>query len=225
MPSFELIAAHTLTVCTYAHFAPFSHEEDGHIVGTDISLLQRYAQKQGLDTRFEVKEFPDIWTRPGRGECDIAAAGIGALAERDPGPHARWSAPYDIVRRSLLVRQSDTGSLHSPQDFAGRSIVVTADSSADVDARTRYAGLGAQIIAAQPPQDEMVRRLLHGEIDAYAGGETSNRYVAASEPRLAVVDVHVMDPPETLHFAVRHVDPRLLETLNEFIDEVAGVVA
>ena len=220
MALLSLIATDTLTVCTYTHFAPFSYEKDGKIVGTDITLLKRFARSQGLDARFEVTEFPDIWTRPGRGECDIAAAGIGSIADRDPGRGGCWSAPYAFVRRSLLVRRSDARSMRGPEDLAGRSIVVTADSAADVDARIRYAPIGANIVTAQPPQDEMVRRLLNGEIDAYAGGETSNRYLVESEPRLAVVDVHSMEPPETLHFAVRRVGPGLVEALNEFLSNI-----
>lgn len=219
MVPLSLVETDTLTVCTYEHFAPFSYEQDGEVTGTDISLLKQFARSQGLDTRFEAVEFPDIWTRPGHGECDVAAAGIGAIADRDPGPRGSWSAPYGFVRRSLLVRQSDASSLRSPRDFAGRSIVVTADSAADVDARTRYAPLGANVVKAQPPQETMVRRLLRGEIDAYAGGETSNRFLVESEPRLAVVDVHTMEPPETLHFAVRIAGTGLLDALNAFISQ------
>lgn len=217
MPLFETLVPQALTVCTYTRFAPFSYEQNGEIVGTDIRLLTRFAQNEGLRARFEAREFPDIWTRPGANECDIAAAGIAALDERDPGRDGCWSESYTIVRRSLPIRKADADSLRTPKDFAGRSIVATAHSTADIDSRQRYEGLGAEIIPDLPLQDEMIRRLLAGEIDAYAGGETSNRFVAESEPRLAVVDVHSMEPPETLHFAVRRKDPRLLERLNVFI--------
>ena len=217
MSSFTCIAPDTLTVCTYAYFAPFSHVVDGRVVGSDISTLERFAWSHGYEVRFDVTDFPNIWERPGRGECDIAAAGIAALSQRDPGSGARWSVPYAVVRRSLLVRRSEVDSLRSPRDFAGRTIVVTESSTADIDARVRYAPIGANIVAALPAQEEMVRRLLDGEIDAYAGGDRSNLYLAASEPRVALVDVHPFEPPETLHFAVRHTDPRLLEALNEFV--------
>jgi len=217
MPLLETLVPQALTVCTYTRFAPFSFEQSGEIVWTDIALLTRFAQSEGLHARFEVSEFPDIWKRPGQDQCDIAAAGIAALEERDPGQGGCWSESYTIVRRSLLIRKSDIDTLRTPKDFAGRSIVATSHSTADIDSRQRYEGLGAEIIPDLPIQDEMVRRLLAGEIDAYAGGETSNRFVAESEPQLAVVDVHSMEPPETLHFAVRHKDPRLLEHLNAFI--------
>tara|TARA_Y100001960_G_scaffold37548_2_gene35686 strand:+ start:2291 stop:2443 length:153 start_codon:yes stop_codon:yes gene_type:complete len=37
-----------LTICTYAEFAPFSYEEDGEIVGTDIAFLKKFAVKMNL---------------------------------------------------------------------------------------------------------------------------------------------------------------------------------
>jgi ABC-type amino acid transport substrate-binding protein len=220
MPSFEPLVPGRLTVCTYPRFAPFCYLEGGEIVGTDIELLTRFAASQGVRARFVDREFPDIWTRPGRDECDVAAAGIAALARRELGPGGRWSEPYGVVRRSLLIRSDDGEQLGSPADFAGRTIVVTRDSTAEGDARRRYPR--ARVLPELSSQDAVVKRLLAGTIDAYAGGETSNRFVAASEPRLDVVDVHEMEPPETLHFAVRGADPRLLESLDAFIHEHAG---
>ena len=219
MASFETLEPKALTVHTYVRFAPFCHEVEGEIVGTDIELLTRFAESEGLRAHFEPVEFPGIWTRPGYDQCDIAAAGIAALNVRDPGTGGCWSEAYAVVRRSLLVRRSDAGSLRGPDDFAGRTIVVTAQSTADIDARTRYAGVHAEIVPELPTQGEMVRRLLAGEVDAYAGGETSNRFVAASEPRVEVVDVHEMEMPETLHFVARRADPKLRESLNAFIHE------
>lgn len=221
MPPFETLVPDVLTVCTYVRFAPFCYEQAGRIVGTDIDFLTRFGAREGLETRFEAVEFPGMWERPGREEYDVAAAGLAALDERDPGHGGRWSVAYSEVRRSLLIRRSDVERLSRPEDFRGKTIVVTADSAADVDARARYSPLGADVLPELATQDEMVQRLVAGTVDAYGGGETSNRFVAASEPSLAVVDVHSMEPKETLHFAVRSRDPALLERLNAFIEAAA----
>ena len=218
MASFETVVPGQLTVHTYARFAPFCYEKDGAIVGTDIDFLSRFAEHEGLHARFEATDFPAIWELPGLGECDIAAAGIATLGHRDPGAGGRWSKPYTVVRRSLLVRAGEAEHLRTPEDFVGRTIVVTRDSTADMDARKRYEPLGATVLAELPTQDAMVTRLLGGAVDAYAGGETSNRFVAAADERLAVVDVHEMDDTETLHFTARAADPRLLERLDAFIE-------
>ena len=221
--AFRTVVPHTLSVCVYPKFAPFCFELDGRLVGTDIDLIASFAESHSLKLRLLPREFPAIWLRPGSGECDVAAAGIAALSTRDLGDGGVWSRAYTEVRRSLLIRKPDVEVLKTAKDFADRAIVVTKDSTADIDAQTRYQPLGAKLSRSLPSQSEMVRRLLAGEIDAYAGGEQSNQYLVETclskkgAAQFALADVHPMDPPETLHFAIRADDPRLAKHLDEFL--------
>jgi ABC-type amino acid transport substrate-binding protein len=222
------IEPQVLTICVYTEFAPFAYERDGAIVGTDIALLRRFARQAGLRDRTCRHPFRDLWQRPGLGECDVAAAGLAALPERDPTANGAWSAPYARVRRALLIRGANAERLRAPADFRGKTIVATPHSTAEIDARRRYQPWGAQIIAAVPSQHAVVEALVRGDIDAFAEGEPSSRYLAgrygagrAIVP-LALADIHEMDQPETLHFAVRAVDGRLLARLNAFLATLAG---
>ena len=128
-----------------------------------------------------------------------------------------------IVYRSLLIRREDVDLLVRPEDFAGKTIVATPASAADIDAQERYEPLGATVISHVPSQDNVVQRLLRREIDAFGEGDVSNAYLAEQyldeqgQARLLLTDVHPMDPLETLHFAVRAADPRLVQCLNQFI--------
>ena len=124
-PAFDTIVPRTLTICTYVEFAPFAYEAQGEVVGTDIALLRRFAAQQGLDVRIIKKPFAGLWYTPGAGECDIAAAGIAAREDRDLGAHGVWSMPYMTVQRSLLIHASEAEVLKTPEDFAGKKIVVT----------------------------------------------------------------------------------------------------
>ena len=131
-----------------------------------------------------------------------------------------------LVTRSLLIRRSDLETLRGPEDFEGKKIVVTPTSSAHIDGNLRYKPLGATIIPFVPSQDEIVSQLLSGEIDAFAEGDVSNEYLAGKYldehggRLLALTDVHSMENPELLRFAVRSVDERLPATLNEFIRKI-----
>ena len=212
-----------LTICAYAQFAPFVFELDGEIVGTDIDLLMAFANSEGLTTRVHRRAFMNLWRRPGLDECDVAAAGIAALPTRDVTAGGVWSAPYLSVRRSVLIRVADEDLLRRPSDFRGKKIVVTPNSTADFDARERYEPLGAEIIGEVPSQHEVVRSLLRGEVDAFAEGDASNSYLARQyvdrngRALLMLADVHSMKTVETLHFAVRAADKRMVTRLNEFI--------
>ena len=221
-PAFDTIVPRTLTICTYVEFAPFAYEAHGEVVGTDIALLRRFAAQQGLDVRIIKKPFAGLWYTPGAGECDIAAAGIAAREDRDLGTHGVWSMPYMTVQRSLLIHASEAEVLKTPEDFAGKKIVVTPGSTAELDAQERYAPRGAEVIPVVPSQETIVRRLLNHEIDAFGEGDVSNRYLAETYgdtpgQLLVLTDIHTMATPEDLHFAVRAADSRLVERLNAFI--------
>ena len=224
--AFTTLSEGVLTICTYTEFAPFSYEDRGDIVGTDISLLREFASKTDLGIKIIKRGFPGLWETPSDGDCDVAAAGMMEYEDRRLGRNAVWSDPYLLVRRSLLIRRSDAEILRGPEDFKGKTIVVTPTSSADIDADLRYRPLGATIIPLVPSQDEIVSQLLSGGIDAFGEGDVSNEYLAGKylderqERLLALTDVHSMENPELIRFAVRSVDERLPAAINEFLREV-----
>jgi ABC-type amino acid transport substrate-binding protein len=217
-----------LTVCAYGEFAPFTFERAGQVVGTDIALLRQFARREKLTLSVHKRPFLGLWRRPGLGECDVAAAGLAALPERDVTPHGAWSAPYTTVRRSLLIRGADADTLRAPADFRGRKIVVTPHSTAEVDARQRYLPWGAEIVTTVPSQRAVVEALARGDVDAFAEGDASNRYLmeryggCRASPALLLADIHAMAQVETLHFAVRTTETGLLERLNAFLATRAG---
>lgn len=221
----ETIVPNVLTICTYTEFAPFSYEKNGNIVGSDISFLERFAQEMKMGVRFVKKGFAGLWSTPGNGECDIAAAGMMAREDREVGDSGVWSQSYMLVQRSLLIRRTDENTLKEPGDFTGKKIVVTPESTAHIDAVKRYEPLGANIIPLVPSQDEIVRQLIDHEIDAFGEGDVSNEYLSKNyidenEDRLTILtDLHTMDQPEELRFVVRITDLRLLDRLNEFITD------
>ena len=222
---FETIVPNVLTICTYTEFAPFAYEENGKIVGSDISFLERFAQEMKLGVRFIKKGFAGLWNTPGNGECDIAAAGMMARADRELGASGAWSRAYMLVKRSLLIRRTDQKTLREPDDFTGKKIVVTPASTAHIDALKRYEPIGSTIIPFVPSQDEIVRQLIGCEVDAFGEGNVSNEYLAKKyvdengRRLMTLTDIHTMDQSETLRFAVRAADPRLLNRLNEFITD------
>ena len=227
--AFTTISDGILTICTYTEFAPFSYEDGGDIVGTDISLLKEFAKETGLRVYIIKRDFPGLWETPGVGICDVAAAGMMEYEDRRLGNNAVWSVPYMLVKRSLLIRRTDSEFLKEPQDFQGKTIVVTPTSSAHIDGDLRYKPVGATIISSVPSQDEIVSQLLSGQIDAFGEGDVSNEYLSKKyldehgERLLVLTDLHTMENPELLRLAVRSVDPRLPTAINEFLEQTQKI--
>ena len=55
------VSPSVLTICTYTEFAPFSYEDGGEIVGTDISLLKAFAQELHQEVEIIKRAFAGLW--------------------------------------------------------------------------------------------------------------------------------------------------------------------
>lgn len=158
--------------------------------------------------------FDQLWERPGRDACDLAAAGIAPLPQR-ASPGVIWSAPYFTVQRALLVR-ADDARLRAIDDFAGRTIAVTRGSTAEQDVLMRKPPSAQVVYTAD--QGQSLDDLLAGRIDAYATGDAGAHYLAErSRGRLVVVDVHPFEPPERFAFPLRAASG-LTAALNTYIE-------
>ncbi|MFN8469959.1 MAG: ABC transporter substrate-binding protein [Caldilineaceae bacterium] len=203
-----------LRVASYAAFAPVCWREGGKAYGRDIDFLRAFAKEQGLELDVAFFEFDRIWERPGRGEVDIAAAGIAPLPERQ-APGVVWSEPYFTVRRSLIVRAADGERLATLDAFGGRTVGATRGSTADIDTVERKPP--STLLVYYDMQDEAVEELLAGVIDGFGTGDVCSQYLVERHPgELAIADVHEMEAPEHFAFVVRAASD-LLPLLNAFI--------
>ncbi len=220
-----------LTVCTYGGFAPVCYKDSqGQLVGYDVSFLGHFADSQGLSIATIERDFNDIWTLPGKNECDVAGAGVMQRDDRPVGPDARWSDAYFEVQRSLLVRTEDQAAFDDYQTLEGKKIVVTRGSTADTDAKARYPRCAILYVdEVVPPEHQadaqgyIVRELIaKGKADAFGEGDVSNSYLrdfyASAVPGgLALADVHpIADGPETFNFVSRNASG-IHEQLDAFI--------
>lgn len=203
-----------LRVASYAAFAPVCWREGGQAHGRDIDFLRAFAAEQGLELDVQFFEFDRIWERPGRGEVDIAAAGIAPLPERQV-PGSVWSEPYFMVRRSLIVRAADSERLATLDAFGGRTVGATRGSTADIDTVERKPP--STLLVYYDMQEEAVEELLAGVIDGFGTGDVCSQYLVERHPsELAIADVHEMEAPEHFAFVVRAASD-LLQPLNAFI--------
>lgn len=222
-----------LTVCTYGGFAPVCFiDAAGDLVGLDVAFLARFAQSEGLALDMVDRTFDGIWALPGMDEspvCDIAAAGITRLDSRKVGDGGSWSDAYFQVNRSLLVRSAERQVFDDHASLAGKKIVVTRGSTADIDAQTRYPDctllyVDEVAIGQHDQQAYVVKTLLATrEVDAFGEGDVSNHYLRDTygkdvEGGLVLADIHPIDgPDETFSFVVRNASSGLLDRLNAFI--------
>ena len=208
------LLAGTLTVATYAAFAPVCASDARGVYGRDLDFLRAFAHQQGLTITFQFFPFDRLWERPGHDEVDLAAAGIAPLPERQTSGVV-WSEPYFTVARSLLIRAADRDKLKTITDFAGYTLAATRGSTADIDTRQRKPATTRLVYYDQ--QEQAVAELLAGKIDGFGTGDVCSRYLVDQYPgQLALADLHAMAEPEHFAFAMRAASG-LIDPLNHFI--------
>jgi hypothetical protein len=232
-PAPQTLEPGVLSVCLYPGFAPFSNRDgDGRFVGWDVDYLETFALSEGLLMRaVEMPDYIGIWEKPALGVCDIAASGISDTPERRAASGGVvWSRHYYNVLRAFLVRSGDAHALESIDDLGGRTVIVTADSTADHDVRNRLAREGITTTTVQLTTDEedAARQVRNagesGEPFAYGGGLGSVRYLAEKLGGLAVAWPHcnMLDDGEQVNepfsFVVRADDVGLSAALDRFIE-------
>lgn len=230
----SVIEPGTLKVCLYPGFAPFSSKEGDTWVGWDVDYLQAFADTQGLKLEpVEVADFNEIWMRPGRGECDLAGTGITMTPSRieQTGADAEWSSAYYSVARSFAVRPGST--LDSVEDLAGRTVLVTQGSTADIDLTNRLAQAGITDTTLEYVSDEAdgARQVAEAGEDgpfAYGGGAGSIETLTQQIPNLEIAWVHCLMEAdgslssEPFGFPVRTASTGLLGALDSFIEDPAN---
>lgn len=227
-----------LTVCTYGGFAPVCYKNPaGELIGLDVSFLTRFAANLGLAIVTIEKPFDRIWTLPDENVCDIAGAGVMQREDRPVGLGGSWSDAYFQVERSLLVRAAEKAAFDDHGTVAGKRIVVTRGSTADIDAQTRYPHCTIQFVdevAEDQPdaQQYIVKTLIaNHQADAFAEGDVSNQYLRDKygnvvEGGLALADVHPINGrTETFNFITRNASAGVLDRLNAFIARNKGSYA
>jgi ABC-type amino acid transport substrate-binding protein len=223
----------TLRVCLYPGFKPFAWKDGGTWKGWDVDYLTAFAKANHLTfAPVEVAAFEDIWLRPGKGECDIAASGISDTTTRRAAsePTGRWSATYYSVVRAFLVRTADADSLKGVEDLRGKTVVVTLGSTADYDLRNQMAqaGMTENNVAIQGTNDEETAADLvrNGSAFAYGGGYGSVKLLAKNglavawpHCNLTAVGKGFASYAEPFSFVVRAKSAGLLAALDSYIPD------
>jgi ABC-type amino acid transport substrate-binding protein len=210
----NLLQPGRLVVGAYAAFAPISWSDDGQPAGRDIAFLRAFAEQHGLELVVRFFPFDGLWERPGRDECDVAAAGLAPMPSRFY-PGVVWSHAYFAVQRALLVR-AEQPQVHTIADLAGQTIAITRGSTAEDDVLARKPSSARVVYTAD--QRQSLEELAAGTIDAYATGDAGAYYLAErSGGRFVVADVHPYRLPERFAFPLRAASG-IEAAINTFID-------
>lgn len=155
-----------IVVATEGTWSPWTyHNESDELVGFDVEVAQKIAEKLGVKAVFVEAEWDGIFAGIDAGRYDIAANGVEITEERSE--KYDFSEPYGYIRTAVIVR-GDDDSIRSFEDLNGKTTANTLAST--------YAALaesyGAEAIGVDD-LNQTIELLLAGRVDATLNAEVT----------------------------------------------------
>ncbi|WP_339616276.1 transporter substrate-binding domain-containing protein [uncultured Gilvimarinus sp.] len=188
----------------------------GDLMGFEYDLLKQYASEQNLRLEVEVAP-PDVdpidWLNAGRG--DVIAAAMTVTPKR--AERVAFTRFYNKVSEQL-VSAKPRPALDELADVTGRTLVINPQHAYWQSAERFKAG-GVDFTLTAPDEDLSSTEILMGVAEGRFDATIADSHLVAIEQRFAEGLLAGFELPQEQHaWAVRPTNPKLLASLNEFLN-------
>ncbi|MBP3709264.1 MAG: transporter substrate-binding domain-containing protein [Treponema sp.] len=162
----HVMAKGELVIATEGTWAPWTyHDENDKLVGFDVEVAEKIAEKLGVRATFVEAEWDGIFAGIDSKRYDIAANGVEITDERSQ--KYDFSVPYAYIRTAIITR-TDRNDILSFEDLRGKTTANSLGST--------YAEL-AESYGAKTTTidsfDQTLELVLHRRVDATLNAEVS----------------------------------------------------
>lgn len=196
-------------------FVPMGFKgDDGKYTGFDIELAEAVGEKLGKEIELQPIDWSMKESELKNGNIDFIWNGLSVTEERKES--MSFSKSY-LKNRQVIITLSDS-KIKTKEDLKGKKVAAQDQSSA-VDAIGDYADNFGELVTL-PTNDECLRDLEAGRVDAVVADEILSRYYInlKGEDKYSVLDDDFGD--EEYAVGMRKDDKELVEALNKALDEV-----
>ena len=162
----QIQARGEITVAMEGTWAPWTyHDERDALVGYDVEVAQKIAEKLGVQVNFVEGEWDGLLSGLDAGRYDIMVNGVDITPERSE--KYDFSTPYAYNRTAVIV-SGDNDDIQTMEDLSGKHTANTISST--------YAELAEQYGAEVTGVDDLNQTfelLLSGRIDATLNAEVT----------------------------------------------------
>lgn len=155
-----------ITVAMEGTWAPWTyHDENDELVGFDVEVAQKIAEKLGVEAVFVEGEWDGLLAGLDAGRYDIMVNGVEYTEER--AEKYDFSEPYGYIKTAIIVNGDNT-DIQSFEDLNGKTTANTISST--------YAQLAESYGATATGVDDLnqtIELLLQHRIDATLNAEVT----------------------------------------------------
>ena len=194
-----------LVVATSPDFPPFESLEGGEVVGIEVDILNKVAEKMGMELDIQQMDFDSVIPGVQAGKFDVGMSGITATDKRKE--NVDFSSVYFMAAQAIVVT-ADSG-ITGKADLEGKKVSVQTGTTAE-----EYCmGNGYEVLAFTANNDAAAA-LTAGKVDAWV---VDNEVALAMAPELGLTVLDEAMTSEPYAFAFQK-GSELVTPFNEALD-------
>ncbi len=204
-----------ITVAMEGTWAPWTyHDENDKLVGYDVEVAQRIAQKLGVEAKFVEGEWDGLFAGMDAERYDIVVNGVEITQER--ADKYDFTDPYAYIRTALIVK-GDNEDIKSFEDLKGKTTANTISST--------YALLAESYGATATGVDDLnqtIELVQAGRVDATLNAEVTYYDYLKAHPDADLKVAALTDEASLVAIPVRKGEDAasLREAVNKAIGEL-----
>ena len=208
------VAKGKLTMATNAYFQPYEYYDGDKIVGIDVEIAEKIAEKLGHELVIQDISFDSIITAVDEGSADIGLAGMTVTPDREK--EVDFSISYATGVQVVIVKEGS--AIKSVDDLyadgAAYKVGVQLGTTGDAYATGDFGDLVTQYTTG----NEAVNALLGGDVDCVIIDNEPAKAFVKNNAGLAILDTAYAD--EDYAACIKKGNTALLNAVDKAITEL-----
>lgn len=200
-----------IIMVTEAGFAPYEFYDGEEIVGVDVEIAKKIAEKTGKELEIKDTDFDSIINEVKTGKADFAAAGLSITEERLE--EVDFSIEYAVSKQVVLVKNDS--EITKVDDLNGKKVAVQLGTIADL------------VLSDEYPEVELVQHkkyllavedLKADKVDAIVLDSLPAEEIIKVNTDFKILDEELLT--DKYGIAVQKGNTELLNSINEVLQEL-----
>jgi polar amino acid transport system substrate-binding protein len=207
----EEVEKEKLIMVTEAGFAPYEFYDGEEIVGVDVEIAKKIAEKTGKELVIKDTDFDSLINEVKTGKADFAAAGLSITPERLD--EVDFSIEYAVSKQVIVVKNESKAE--TIEDFNGKKVAVQLGTIADL------------VLSDENPEVELVQHkkyllavedLKADKVEAIVLDSLPAQEIVAKNPEFKILEKELL--VDKYGIAVQKGNKELLEDINTVLKEL-----
>ena len=207
----ENVGKEKLIMVTEAGFAPYEFYDGDEIVGVDVEIAKKIAEKTGKELEIKDTDFDSIINEVKTGKADFAAAGLSITEERLE--EVDFSIEYAVSKQVIVVKNEST--VESIDSLNGKKVAVQLGTIADLVLSDEYKDIE---LVQHKKYLLAVEDLKADKVDAIVLDSLPAEEIINKNPDLKILDKELLT--DKYGIAVQKGNQELLNDINAVLQEL-----